>query len=198
MKKIVALSLCAVGLAAAAAQAQTSGYTQYTNTFTVQNRTKGCGGYTNLCGGRHRTWVCAGEERVELRWRNWPNQNTYNQMQLEVNFTSSTQRTAITQIKSNSGGEPIYIQVTTPGTIRNDNASTSFATGMAGRWFRLNVLFNPANGDSRAFLNGAQAVTRKYTTDSRDWYFKNGTYNNGLPAGGRSEAMFRNITHWRR
>jgi hypothetical protein len=196
-KRIVVLGLGALVMGAVGAEAQTSGYTRYTNTFTVQNRTSGCGGYRLESGGVHRTWVCAGEERVELRWRNWPNQNTYNQMQLEVNISPSTQKTAVTQIKSNTGGEPIYIQVTSPGTLRND-AGSVFATGMANKWFRLNVLFNPSNGDSRAYINGAQMVTRRYTTSARDWYFKNGTYNNGLPSGGRSEARFRNISHWRR
>ena len=196
-KRIVVLGLGASFLGAAAAQAQTSGYTRYTNSFTVQNRTRGCGGYRLESGGVHRTWVCAGEERVELRWRNWPNQNVYNQMQLEVNFTPATQRTAITQIKSNTSGEPIYIQVQAPGTLRNDNGSVRL-TGMANKWFRLNVLFNPANGDSKAYVNGALMVSRHYPTSGRDWYFKNGTYNNGLPSGGRSEARFRNISHWRR
>ena len=29
-----------------------------------------------------------------------------------------------------------------------------------------------------------------------DFYFKNGTYNNGLPPGGRSRASFKNIHHY--
>src|SRR3712207_3170488 len=102
------------------------------------------------------------------------------------------------QIKSNTGGEPIYIQVSTPGTLRNDNSSTSFASGMAGTWFRLNSLFNPSNGDGKAYINGSLKVSRTMTTSDREWYFKNGTYNNGLPEGGRSTAEFRNVTHWRR
>jgi hypothetical protein len=196
MQKITALTLCSLALGAAAAQAQTSGYTRYSNSYTVQNRTNGCGGW-RYSSGIWTTWVCAGEERVELRWRDWPSQSVYNQWQGEINFTSGTQKTCIMQIKSNTGGEPIYIQVTTSGTLRNDGAST-FATGMANKWFRLNSLFNPANGDSKAYINGSQKVSRQYNTSDRHWYFKNGTYNNGLPSGGRSQAQFRNISHWRR
>ena len=99
------------------------------------------------------------------------------------------------QIKSNTGGEPIYLQVTSSGTLRNDGAST-FASGMANTWFRWNALFNPANGDSKGYINGSQKVSRSYSTSDRHWYFKNGTYNNGLPSGGKSTAQFRNISHW--
>src|SRR6185369_1870318 len=51
-------------LAAMAVQAApTDGYVQYNNTYTVQNRTSGCGGFADLGGGEFETWVCAGEER---------------------------------------------------------------------------------------------------------------------------------------
>ena len=192
-KTLMALGLVVLGVASA--QAQTSGYTQYSNSYTVQNRTNGCGGYSNS-GGIFKAWVCQGEERVEMRWKDWPSQTRYNQWQGEVNFDSATQKTCIMQIKSNTGGEPIYIQVTTSGTLRNDGGST-FATGMANQWFRLNSLFNPANGDGKAYINGAQKVSRSMPTSDRHWYFKNGTYNNGRPAG-KSTAQFRNITHWRK
>lgn len=176
-------------------QAQTAGYTQYSNSYKVQNWTKGCGGFKSLGGGEFETWVCAGESRVEMRWNNWPQQSRYNQWQGDVMFSSDTQKTAIMQIKSNTGGEAIYIQVTSPGVLRND-AGAVFATGMANTWFRLNSLFNPANGDARAYINGSLKVTRAYKTSDRAWYFKNGTYNNGLPAGHKSTAWFKNITFW--
>lgn len=190
-----AVSLCVLALGLAAARAQTSGYTQYSSSYTVQNRTSGCGGFSNLGGGEFETWVCSGEERVEMRWANWPKQTHYNQFQATAMFSSDTQSTAIHQVKSNTGGEPIYIQVASPGTLRNDNGST-FATGMSGTWFRLNSLFNPSNGDARAYINGSQKVSRSYPTSDRAWYFKNGTYNNGLPSGHKSTAWFKSITFW--
>src|SRR5579883_1128933 len=101
----------------------TDGFTQYTSTYTVQNWTSGCGGFKNLGGGEFETWVCAGESRVEMRWENWPQQTHYNQWQGTVMFSSDTQKTAIMQIKSNTGGEAIYIQVASPGTLRNDNGT---------------------------------------------------------------------------
>src|SRR5947209_4420316 len=78
--------------------APTDGYTQYSATFTVQNRTSGCGGFQDLGGGQYKTWVCAGEERTELRWAGWPNQNTYNQFECDAMFDSVSQHTAIHQI----------------------------------------------------------------------------------------------------
>ncbi|HZP59138.1 MAG TPA: hypothetical protein VFB27_02360, partial [Opitutaceae bacterium] len=54
-------------LALGSLHAQTSGYTQYSSTYTVQNWTSGCGGFKNLGGGEFETWVCAGESRVEMR-----------------------------------------------------------------------------------------------------------------------------------
>jgi hypothetical protein len=198
IKQLGSASLVCLALGAASQlrAAPTDGYTQYSNSYNVQNRTNGCGGYSTS-NGIFKAWVCAGEERVEQRWSNWPNQNTYNQFQADMQFDSKTQKTAIHQIKSNTGGEPIYIQVSSPGTLRNDNGST-FASGMAGTWFRLNSLFNPTNGDAKAYINGSQKVSRTMTTSDRQWYFKDGTYNNGLPSGGKSTNQVKNITHWRK
>jgi hypothetical protein len=164
--------------------------------FTVQNRTSAPLNqrYTNV-NGLITTTVFAGEQRVELRWATWPNQNTYNQFECDAMFDSGTQHTAIHQIKSNTAGEPIYIQVAAPGQIRNDNGSV-LMSGMANTWFHVNSFFNPSNNDARLYINGSLVVTRTFHTGSRDFYFKNGVYNNGLPAGGRSRAQFRNIHHY--
>jgi hypothetical protein len=194
LSSIIPTGVLALTLLAASAQAQTSGYTQYSSSFTVQNRTSGCGSF-HSASGVYTCSVCAGEERTEMRWDNWPQQTHYNQFQGTCMFTSGTQSTAIHQIKSNTGGEPIYIQVSSPGTLRNDNGS-SFATGMSGTWFRLNSLFNPSNGDARAYINGSQKVARTYSTSDRQWYFKAGVYNNGLPSGGKSTSYYKSITTW--
>ena len=178
-----------------ASGAVTDGFTQYSNTYTVQNWTSGCGGFKDLGGGEYETWVCSGESRVEMRWANWPNQNIDNEFECDAMFDSNTQNTAIHQIKSNTGGEVIYLQVQSPGTLRNDNG-TVFASGMAGTWFHINSIFNPATGDASAYINGALKVVRHYPTSDRQWYFKNGCYNNGIPTGGKSTAWFKNIKSW--
>jgi hypothetical protein len=186
MKKMIssftpAIGVCALVLGITPAQAApTDGYHTYSNTYTVQNRTpSGCGGFSSSSGVFTCT-VCS--DGVEMRWANWPQQTHYNQFQADAWFSTDTQKTAIHQIKSNTGGEPIYIQVTTPGSLRNDGGSV-FMTGMANTWFRINSFFNPANGDAQAFINGSRKVTRSFPTSDRQWYFKNGVYNNGIPAG---------------
>jgi len=173
----------------------TDGFVQYSSSYKVQNWTSGCGGFSDLGGGEFETWVCAGESRVEMRWDNWPNQNTANQFECDAMFDGNSQNTAIHQIKSNTGGEVIYLQIQSPGTLRNDNGSV-FATGMANQWFHINSIFNPVTGNGLAYINGALKVTRSYPTSDRAWYFKNGCYNNGLPTGGKSTAWFKNIVTW--
>ena len=201
MKKILtcmipATAFCVALLTADRVQAAaTDGFSQYTSAYSVQNWTSGCGGFSDLGGGQYETWVCAGESRCEMRWDNWPNQTTYNQFECDAMFDGNTQNTAIHQIKSNTGGEVIYLQVSSPGTLRNDNG-TVFATGMANTWFHINSMFNPVTGDSSAYINGSLKVTRSYPTSDRAWYFKNGCYNNGLPSGHKSTAWFKNITFW--
>jgi len=173
----------------------TDGYVQYANTFSIQNWTSGCGGYTNLGGGEYEVWVCAGESRVEMRWSNWPNQNTYNQFEFDEMFSPQSQNTAVHQIKSNTGGEVIYLQIQSPGTLRNDNGSV-FATGMAGAWYHVNSMFNPVTGDAHCYINGVLQVNRNYPTTDRQWYFKCGAYNNGLPTGGMTTVWMKNFTNW--
>jgi hypothetical protein len=182
-------------IAAVAGAAPTDGYVQYANTYTVQNWTTNVGSGYFVSNGIIVTVAQYGDSRCELRWKNWPDQNNYNQFEFDALFDNKTQTTAIHQIKSNTGGEPIYLQVSTPGSIRNDNGSV-FLTGMANTWFHVNSFFNPVNGDGRVYVNGQLKVTRSYPTTDRAWYFKNGCYNNGLPPGGISTAFFKNLKNW--
>jgi len=148
-----------------------------TRSTEVQNRTAVplAERFTNQ-NGIFTTRVFPGEERVEMRWANWPRQNRENMWDGDINFEAVSSRTAIMQIKSNTGGEPIYLQVTTNGTIRNNGDGTPLATNMAGKWFNWKAAFNPATGVSRAWINDALVKSRQFNTSSRDWYFKNGTY----------------------
>src|SRR5262245_13020550 len=109
----------------AQAQLPTDGATEYFPTYGVQNRTgrpldQVYGTYIDPDTGTLITWtnVCAGEQRTELRWQTWRHQDRTNILDYDMLFDSDTQRTAVSQIKSNAGGrEAIYLQVTTPGTV---------------------------------------------------------------------------------
>ena len=107
-------------------------------------------------------------------------------------------RTAIMQIKSNTNGEPIYIQVfNTNGDLRNDSDGSALARGMYGKWFNLKCAFNPTTGVGRVWIDNVLVKTRQYRKGGTTWYFKNGAYNNGLPSGARTSVHFRNIKLWR-
>jgi type II secretory pathway pseudopilin PulG len=190
----VCAAACAVGNLSAA---PTDGFTQYSSNYYVQNRTDApLSERFTSSSGTYTTIVYAGEERVEMRWDTWPKQTHENMWEGDIMFDSGTQKTAIMQIKSNSGEEPIYIQVSNPGTVRNDNSSTSLLTSYANKWFHVNASYNPSTGVAKLWINGSLKVTRTVTSSARDWYFKNGCYNNGLPSGGRSKASFKNVKFW--
>jgi hypothetical protein len=169
------------------------------DSFYVQNRTSAPleQRYT-FENGVYTTQVVAGEERVEMRWDDWPDQRKEHMWEGEIMIESGSNRTAVMQIKSNEDGEPIYLQVfNTNGDIRNNGDPDALATAMYGKWFNWKAAFNPVTGLGRAWINDVLVKTRQYRTPTAGWYFKNGTYNNGMPAGGRSIAHFRNIKLWR-
>ena len=149
-------------------------------------------------GGEFRTEVHAGESRVEMRWEDWEDQDKEHLWTGEVRIEPGSTRTAILQVKSNEDGEPIYIQIfNSNGDLRNNGDGTSIAQGMYDKWFNLKAAFNPKTGLGRAWINDKLVKLRQYRTGTAGWYFKNGTYNNGLPEGGVSAARFRNIHIYR-
>jgi hypothetical protein len=186
----------AVGTASAATD-PTAGFKQYTASYKVQNWTDApLNQRFTITDGVYNINVHSGERRVEMAWDRWSNQGTEHMWSADVLLDSGSTRTAIMQIKSNSSGEPIYIQVyDTKGDLRNDGGGT-VATNMYGTWFHMNCAFNPATGVGRVWINGNLVFTRQYKKGGSGWYFKNGAYNNGLPSGARTSVHFRNITLW--
>src|SRR5262249_26883056 len=123
-------------------QGPTDGATEYFPGYYVQNRTNRpldqvYGTYIDPSDGTTKiiwTNVCSGEHRTELRWQTWANQNTTNIEDYDMMFDSDTQRTAVSQIKSNTGGEAVYLQVTDPGSVRNDGEHHTLIDGIDGQW----------------------------------------------------------------
>lgn len=109
---------------------------------------------------------------------------------------SDTQRTAVSQIKSNTGGEAVYLQVTRSGTIRNDNEQHSLVEGIDGQWHHWTILFNPLTGLGEIWYDYTLLEHVSHSTGPLAWYFKNGTYNNGLPTGHCSTAYFKTFRHF--
>jgi hypothetical protein len=159
----------------------------------------------SVANGVYTCWVFGNDQpfsqgsttgpRTEMRWKTWPQQDRENMFECDAMFDAGTSHTCIHQIKSNTAGEANYLQVNQAGTLRN-SVGANFASGIAGTWFHINSSFNPATGLHRIWLNGSLKVSGNYSTTARDWYFKNGTYSNGITATARSWAQFKNIRHW--
>jgi hypothetical protein len=183
----------------------TAGAIPYTPTYTVQNRTnRGLndvyGTFVDPSDNTLVTWtnVCAGEQRTELRWQTWAHQDTTNIEDYDMMFDSDTQRTAVSQVKSDTGGEAVYLQVTNPGVIREDNENHSLVEHIDGQWHHWTILYNPSTGEGQIWYDHALLEPVTHSTGFFDWYFKNGTYNNGLPTGHCSTAYFKNFKHFYR
>lgn len=180
------------------------GATEIFPTYGVQNRTSRpldqvYGTYIDPNDGTTLiTWtnVCSGEQRTELRWQTWAHQDVTNIEDYDMMFDSDTQRTAVSQIKSNTGGEAVYLQVTDPGIIRQDNEHHSLVEGIDGQWHHWTILYNPSTGYGEIWYDYSFLESIQHSIGSFDWYFKNGTYNNGLPDGHCSTAYFENFRHF--
>jgi FlaG/FlaF family flagellin (archaellin) len=188
--------------AAVRAASPTSGWTAVswnTGSYNVQNRTKvALNQRFTTSGGQFNINVHAGEQRVEMRWDDWSNQKVDNMWEADVLLDKGSTKTAIMQVKSNTDGEPAYIQVfNANGDLRNDADGSAIARGMYGKWFNLKVSFNPSTGVAHIWINDVLVKTRQYKKGGTHWYFKNGAYNNGLPSGGVTSVHFRDIKLWR-
>ncbi len=189
----------AIGSASAATD-PTAGWTQQSwnaSSYKVQNWTnQPLNQRFTITGGVYNINVHSGEKRVEMAWNRWANQGQEHMWDADVLIDAGSTRTAIMQIKSNTAGEPVYIQVyDTKGDLRNDGGAT-IARNMYGTWFNLKCAFNPATGVGRVWINNNLVATRQYKKGGSGWYFKNGAYNNGLPSGARTSVHFRNFTFW--
>jgi hypothetical protein len=197
----LAIGSASAGTAAPAAD-PTAGWTAVSwnsSSFYVQNRTSApLNQRYTVTGGVYNINVHSGEQRVEMRWDNWSNQSRDNMWEADVLIDSGSTATAIMQVKSNTDGEPVYIQIAnTRGDLRNDGDGTPLARNMYGRWFNLKCSFNPSTGVGRVWVDNVLVKTRQYKKGGNQWYFKNGAYNNGLPSGARTSVHFRNLKLWR-
>jgi Ricin-type beta-trefoil lectin domain-like len=200
---IAGLSVVAV---ASSKAALTDGFTQISPGYTVQHPYDlQLSDRFSIVNGVYTCWVYDTDKpfstgtttgpRTEMRWDTWADQDTGNQFEADALFDAGTSHTCIHQIKSNTAGEAIYLQVNEPGTLRN-GTGTDFASGMAGTWFHINSMFNPAGGLKRLYLNGSLKVSGTGGSSARDWYFKNGVYDNGMPSDARALSQWKNFKHW--
>ncbi len=187
--------------------APTDGLVQYSDTFTVQKpydlNISDRFSVTDVGGIlQYNCWINHGDHplypgsptapRTEMRWNtNWT--TTERMWEADVMIDPGSDGTAIQQIKSNSGFEPIYINVHNNGNLYNDGGSTVLASNITGKWFHLLCAYNPQTGIGRAWINGTLVVTRSDPHPlSTVWYFKNGTYG----TKGTSRTHYQNVKFW--
>jgi hypothetical protein len=130
--------------------------------------------------------------RTEMRWnKNWS--GTEHMWEADVFVEPGTDRTCVMQIKSNTGGEPIYLQVQDNNLYNDNNLKVVLLKDALGKWFHVVAAYNPANGDGRVWINGELKITRNYKKPlDTVWYFKNGVYNSTK----FSKSHFKNIKFW--
>ena len=208
-KNLPAYTICFALLALARIEAApTDGFVQYSDTFTVQKpydlNISDRFSATDAGGSllQFNCWIHSGDHplyvtsptapRTEMRWNtNWA--ATERIWEADVMIDPGSEGTAIQQIKSNSGFEPIYINVHNNGNLYNDGGSTVLASNMLGKWFHLMCAYNPATGIGRAWIDGKQVVTRSDPHPiTTVWYFKNGTYG----TKNLSETHYKNVHFW--
>jgi len=111
---IAALGACALMLGSA--QAQTNGFQQISDSYTVQYPANvtlsqrfiaSNGVYTCWCYGTDAPAAQASGTltRTEMRWETWPNQTVANQFSFDEMFSAGTEETCIHQIKSDNTGD---------------------------------------------------------------------------------------------
>jgi hypothetical protein len=217
MSKLAKTLIVVIGagiLMLGSAQAQTNGFFQIPDNYSVQYPSNvtlaqrfiaSNGVYTCWCYGTDAPAAQASNTRTrcEMRWNTWPNQTVANQFAFDEMFGAETEETCIHQIKSDNrgsglgGGEAIYLQVNQPGTLRQ-SVGANFASGMANTWFHINSIYDPVTGQAQLYFNGSlvYSTTSYGPYPAGNWYFKTGVYDNGMPTNAEAWVQIENVIHW--
>ena len=180
----------------------TDGFKQYTDTYKVQQPydLKVSDRFVET-NGEYICWVNKTDKplkvgsttgaRTEMRWKDWT--RTEHRWEADVFVEPGTDHTAIMQVKSNTGGEPIYLQVQNNNLYNDNDIKTPAVVNFTGKWFHIVTGYNPETGLGQIWVNGELKLTR---TDKKPletvWYFKNGVYNTSKT----SKAHFKNVKFW--
>jgi hypothetical protein len=215
MKKIangVVAALGAALLLSAGARAQTNGFVVIPDSYSVQKPWNiPVADRFTASNGVYTCWVFGTDQpfkqgsgtgpRTEMRWETWPNQAVANQFAFDEMFSAGTSHTCVHQIKSDnkgdgSGGEAIYLQVNEAGTLRQSTGA-DFVSGIAGTWYHINSIYDPATGTGGLYYNGSLVYNLTgYTWPNGSWYFKTGVYDNGMPTNAEAWVQIKNVVHW--
>jgi hypothetical protein len=189
----------------------TDGWTSYSAGYYVQRPYNlPVSSRFSYSGGIYTFWVYGTDQpfsqgsgtgpRTEARVDTWPQQTRENMWEGEVQLQTSV-KYCLMQVKSNTGGEPVYIQVADPGypagTIRNGGGTAILATVGVNNWFRMHASYNPATGARGVWINGERKLGNGSPNSARDFYFKFGVYDNiSGSTSDLSRDAFRNVRYW--
>jgi hypothetical protein len=193
--------------AAAGAGPPVPGVHPYTDTFAVQHPydLPESARFSTDPGPVYDAWVFKGDKplrrgsgtgpRTEMRWGlDWS--KGLHVWEADVLIDPGTEKTAIMQVKTNTGGEAIYAQVKNGNLFQVSGGGGLVLRNAIGRWFHMACAYDPASGVSRVWVNGQLVSTGHYPRRAGTvWYFKNGVYYNG-GGNAKSEAHFKNIQFW--
>ena len=197
-------ALLGLGLALtwARAQAPTDGFGIYNDSFYVQKPwDKPLEERYEFKDGVHTMWTYSDDKplaqgngsdgRTEMRWNTWTDQKTEHLWTGDVMIDSGSNQTCIFQVKSNTTGEAIYLQVFSPGEVHwGSQGGTTLISGCYGKWFNLKCAYNPSTGLARVWINDVLKGTQNHKGSA--WYFKNGTYGTTK----YSRDHYKNIQTW--
>jgi len=125
----------------------TAGLRTYTDTYKVQQPydLPPSARFSVSAGPTYNAWIQNGDKsfspgsgtgpRTEMRWGNWS--GVEHVWEADVLIDAGSAGTAIMQVKSNDGFEPVYVNVKDNGSLYNDSNHTVLASGMWGVWFHL-------------------------------------------------------------
>jgi hypothetical protein len=179
---------------ASAAQAQIgSGWMQYAPTKKTDLR--GAGATYSNSGGVETLKMKPGDERAEVRINN--NYTTgQRQFQGEVRVKSGSNGSSVYQVfggVTNATALMIVTHNTSGGDLRRYDSQT-LATGVYGKWIRINTIHNKNNGTVAVYIGGSHKGTFA-DRGTKTHYTKYGVYN-GSSSSPQSE--WRNVKFWRK
>jgi hypothetical protein len=190
-----ALVSAALFVAPAAAQVGT-GWTAYTPSARVQ--TRGCGAHSASAGVDTFRLTCdatSGDNRAEARVENDYSSGT-NQFEGEVRVVSlDGSNVSLKQTFMPNNGAFLMLGVSTGGRLYSVGDNFELATGIIGRWVRINTVHDVAAGTHQIYVDGVLKATK---TGGRQvaWHDKYGTYRLGS-GHGPIVAEWRNIRYFR-
>jgi hypothetical protein len=164
----------------------TQGWTEYSDTFTVEHPYDlPVGERFSIDKGIYTFWVQSTDHahavgnttapRTEARWSNFTNDKPH-MWSADMMFETPLDHCTIMQVHTTTrGAGPVYLRVD-KGAIHPLNRP-NFVTDLNDKWFNIKVAFDPTTLESTIWINNCEKVRGVIGPRGNSiFYFKNGTY----------------------